>query len=546
MPVKQDMVVNMAFDPSIILGVKGLELPNPMNAMAQFSQIQNAQNQNALAQYQLSSAQRADEQQRSLYAAAQQPGFKLDFTTAVQYGAPGMAAFKTQQEAQAAGLTQEKLRGEILAQKPKLQNDVSEQFKKQLTNVNDYNSAVNWLDKQYKHPVLGPLMAQMPFEEAVRQIPQDPAKFQEWKAKNALGIEEFIKQNKPSVTAQGTGALTRLLSTPGLGFGGATVVPGSEAAMTATPGDLLADARAKQRLEFDQTKFKWEKDNPTMSIHENGDGTLLAVNTRTQKATPVVYGQTGIVPAPAGIPSAPAPAAAPSIMRQGAGIPGQRAPAIPGMTSVLDQTVPAAVTPPAAVPPVGTPGTPVQGKGTQMTETQSNAAMFGGAMAQAHNTMSDLEKKGVVKPHVGAEVMKGLARLSPDFFGKGENAANSAESAMRQITSSLGGITNDQAKLAQAQISFAIAYLRKTSGAAFGPSELSNTVQEFFPLIGEEKPVMDQKRSARERAIEGMKISTTSEGRKYIDQYAKPQSTALSAKAITHPSFPGFSIPASQ
>jgi hypothetical protein len=169
-----------------------------------------------LAQYQLSSAQRADEQQRNLYAAAQQPGFKLDFTTAVQYGAPGMAAFKTQQEAQAAGLTQEKLRGEILAQTPKLQNDVSEQFKKQLTNVNDYNSAVNWLDKQYKHPVLGPLMAQMPFEEAVRQIPQDPTKFQEWKNKNALGIEKYIEQNKPTTNVVNRSGQADIVQTPGL------------------------------------------------------------------------------------------------------------------------------------------------------------------------------------------------------------------------------------------------------------------------------------------------------------------------------------------
>jgi hypothetical protein len=192
------------------------ELPNPMNQLAQVSQIQNAQNQNALAQYQLSSAQRADEQQRNLYAAAQQPGFKLDFTTAVQYGAPGMAAFKTQQEAQAAGLTQEKLRGEILAQTPKLQNDVSEQFKKQLTNVNDYNSAVNWLDKQYKHPVLGPLMAQMPFEEAVRQIPQDPTKFQEWKNKNALGIEKYIEQNKPTTNVVNRSGQADIVQTPGL------------------------------------------------------------------------------------------------------------------------------------------------------------------------------------------------------------------------------------------------------------------------------------------------------------------------------------------
>lgn len=346
----------MAFDPSIIMGYRGMgELPNPMNQLAQVSQIQNAQNQNALAQYQLSSAQRADEQQRSLYAAAANPDFKLDVNTALRYGPAGIAALKAQQEALSAGLTQQKLRGDILAQTPKLQNDVSEQFKKQLTNVNDYNSAVNWLDKQYKHPALGPLMAQMPFEEAVRQIPQDPAKFQEWKAKNALGIEEFIKQNKPSVTAQVTGALTRLLSTPGLGFGGATVVPGSEAAMTATPGDLLADARAKQRLQFDQTKFKWEKDNPTLTIQEDQNG-LLAVNTRTGMATPVVYGPTGFQPAPAAAPGA-------SMMRQQpAALPGQRTPAIPGMASVLDQTgAPAAMPVPAEVG-ARMPGMPVGSK----------------------------------------------------------------------------------------------------------------------------------------------------------------------------------------
>lgn len=196
----------MAFDPSIIMGYRGIgELPNPMNQLAQVSQIQNAQNQNALAQYQLSSAQRADEQQRSLYAAAANPDFKLDVNTALRYGPAGIAALKAQQEAQAAGLTQEKLRGEILAQTPKLQNDVSEQFKKQLTNVNDYNSAVNWLDKQYKHPVLGPLMAQMPFEEAVRQIPQDPAKFEDWKNKNALGIEKYIEQNKAQLSSKDIG-----------------------------------------------------------------------------------------------------------------------------------------------------------------------------------------------------------------------------------------------------------------------------------------------------------------------------------------------------
>ena len=238
----------MAFDPSIIMGYRGMgELPNPMNQLAQVSQIQNAQNQNALAQYQLSSAQRADEQQRSLYAAAANPDFKLDVNTALRYGPAGIAALKAQQEAHSAGLTQQKLRGEISAQTPKLQNDVSEQFKKQLTNVNDYDSAVNWLDKQYKHPVLGPLMAQMPFEEAVRQIPQNPTKFQEWKNKNALGIEKYIEQNKPTTFETSTGQVKQRMSMPGLG-GAATPIAGSFMKQVPTPGEELRHKDAIARL----------------------------------------------------------------------------------------------------------------------------------------------------------------------------------------------------------------------------------------------------------------------------------------------------------
>ena len=109
----------MAIDPNIAMGYRGVELANPLAQYGQIAQIQNAQNQNALAQYQLSSAQRSDEQQNKLYAAAQQPNFKLDFQSAIQYGAPGLAAYKAQQEAAGTALTQAKTQGEIGAQKTK-------------------------------------------------------------------------------------------------------------------------------------------------------------------------------------------------------------------------------------------------------------------------------------------------------------------------------------------------------------------------------------------------------------------------------------------
>lgn len=58
-------------DPSIAMGYKPVQIENPINQMAAYSQLQGAQNQNALAQYQLSAAQRADEAtniQNQLYA----------------------------------------------------------------------------------------------------------------------------------------------------------------------------------------------------------------------------------------------------------------------------------------------------------------------------------------------------------------------------------------------------------------------------------------------------------------------------------------------
>ena len=159
-----------------------------------------------------------------------------------------------------------------------------------------------------------------------------------------------------------------------------------------------------------------------------------------------------------------------------------------------------------------------------MTETQSNAALFGGAMAQANATMKELEKAGTVKNAVIPAMMQSLVGLVP--LGVGEKVADQIESIARTDPTSLVGPNADQQRLAQAQIAFATAYLRKTSGASFGASEVSNTIKEFFPMIGEGDKVIKQKTEARERAIEGMKISTTKEGQAYIDRYMGGQSKA--------------------
>ena len=99
-----------------------------------------------------------------------------------------------------------------------------------------------------------------------------------------------------------------------------------------TKTQSFADKNAAARLAFEKEKFNFEKANPGYELKEDADGNFFGVNKRTLQAVPVTVGN-GV------------PAATPVV--SGVGMPGPRAAqpsvqAIPGMTSVLDQTVPAA------------------------------------------------------------------------------------------------------------------------------------------------------------------------------------------------------------
>jgi len=515
----------MAIDPNIALGVRGIEIANPLAQYGQVSQIQNYQNQNALAQYQLATAQREQESVNALnqaYAKAYNPQTgEVDLNTLRQtlstggFGSKLPGLEKTFGELEKQKLEALKLKGEVTAQPTKLEAEKSNLIDAKLKQSRSFLDTINpldpkapeqylaWHQANHADPVLGPTLAARGVtpEQSMARIQQaiqaGPQAFADLINQSKLGTEKFMELNKPSTFAQDTGGGGRLMTRPGLG-GVATVVPGSEFTKGKTFADITAERQANlsaSRLAFDQNKFAWEKANPGFELKEAEDGSIVGVNKRTLQAFPVSIG--GAAP-----PTTPA---------AGAGMPGARAPApvvqtIPGMTSVLDQQA-----------PVAAPSVPLMGKGTAMTEAQSNAAMFGGAMSQAQNTIKQLEKSGTVKNAVVPGLLSGLAQMVP--FGVGENIGNVIQSTFNADPTGLIGPNADQQKLAQAQLAFATAYLRKTSGAAFGASEVSNTIKEFFPLIGDSQKVIAQKEAARDRAVEGMKMSTNKEGRKYIEGY---------------------------
>jgi hypothetical protein len=355
----------MALDPNIALGVRPLEVPNQLAQYGQLAQIQNAQNQNALAQYQLSAAQRADEQQSNLYAAAKQPNFKLDFSTAIQYGAPGIAAYKAQQESS-------KTQGEIDAQVRKAALDRADAFSTALAPLVTNVQAGKPLTHNDVFAQANRLVAQgLLRKEDLGTIPMNAAELPSFVMNMATATEnsrKTLQTYMPKTRDRDIGGVIQTIQDnpmmPGYGM--------PVAGMAATPKtQTFADINAAATLKFNKDKFAWEKANPTLSIQQTPTG-YVAVNTTNGMAIPVLYGQDGFQAA-GGAQPATAPGA--SMMRQPpAALPGQRTPAIPGMASVLDQTAAPAVAPtvePMALP-VGTPGTPVMGKQSELKPIPSN------------------------------------------------------------------------------------------------------------------------------------------------------------------------------
>ena len=211
----------MPIDPRISLGVQPLQVADPMARYSQLAGIQSAQNQNALAQYQLSAAQRSDEQQNKLYAASQQPEFKLDFASAIKYGAPGIAAFKAQEEAAAAGLTRDKQKVDLLDSKLKQSRSFLDTL-----NPADPNAPaayLRWLEANHADPLIGAALKarDVTVEQSRAQIQaaidKGPQAFAELINGSKLGTEKFMELNKPSTTVVDQSGQKQMFQTPGLG-----------------------------------------------------------------------------------------------------------------------------------------------------------------------------------------------------------------------------------------------------------------------------------------------------------------------------------------
>jgi hypothetical protein len=149
------------------------------------------ENQNALAQYTLGKAKREDAQQNELYAAVRQPGFKLDIGTAMRFGAPGLAAYKAQEEAATRGvdlqIKQKTLAGlpnKQLLDESNLLNQALDRYKSEVPKIQTPDAVASYVQQTYADSIIGPYAAKLkPLDQAIEEnVAQFTANPDKWRA----------------------------------------------------------------------------------------------------------------------------------------------------------------------------------------------------------------------------------------------------------------------------------------------------------------------------------------------------------------------------
>jgi hypothetical protein len=287
---------------------------------------------------------------------------------------------------------------------------------------------------------------------------QQPGGLERLINESRLGVAKFAEMNKPSNVQQSMGGSVRTLAIPGMG-GEATVVPGSQATMEMTPGQVRAAADAKLSREQSERHFQaggytYDLDRG-IRIDRNGIATPLM-----QQAPPVGGAAVG-----GGVPSnAPVSGGIPTGRGSAAGL------------------------------------VPLGPKPEKLNESQGNATAFGLRMKESEAILEDLAKKGV---------FRGAMVESIPFVGG---------AAGKLLPSTLGGTTQQQQQVNQAKSNFITAVLRKESGAAIPDSEFEKEDNKYFPQLNDNPKVIQQKANARRLAIEAMKFQA-GPGAKEIDKY---------------------------
>ena len=263
----------MAFDPSIIMGYRGMgELPNPMNQLAQVSQIQAAQQQRQMNALKMQEAQSAAEERNAL---RQLNPASADYENQLFKVSPqlGISYRKDKTAAEASEAVRQKNLVETAAAKSKFNSQMLRDISGRPSdaNVNAYlediqASAIHNDAEKAKAKTAVEDLLKLPFEERKTYLAAQGAQPKELMdlyaskpVERSDGQSKWLEESNPRLPTFGQRVREAIPEqvTPGQASTAATALAGQKVTMR---GQDLVNARAKENIDIHKETQRREAD----------------------------------------------------------------------------------------------------------------------------------------------------------------------------------------------------------------------------------------------------------------------------------------------
>ena len=270
-------------DPNIAMSYRGIEIPNQLAQYGQLAQIQNAQNQNSLAQYQLGAAQRQDAAQNAMSEAWKasvnaETGAVDEKVLIKNMAARGAAHLipdmqSKMLESQVKKATLKKTQTETDDKEFDLKKKRLDRSFTDLTNFNTIGDVLGHIKKQLDAGEIDQITAQ----QLASQVPQSDAdlpKFQIAMLRKTLGAKDQLELSKQTTkdTDRGGYIERQTYDWQGKPVGNPVKLP-----KTATIADTIAQGRLgveRERLAQDATGVVYQED---------ANGNVIALPSKLKK-----------------------------------------------------------------------------------------------------------------------------------------------------------------------------------------------------------------------------------------------------------------------
>lgn len=294
-------------DPNIAMSYRGIELPNQLAQYGQMQQIQNAQNQNRLADLQYNAAQMALQKQQAVQAYRSQNDPKSsNYYAGLRELDPMLALEEEGKQADVA-----KTQAEVAAKQFETQNKKLDFTLQAIGSSPTPERAISYIKKGLQDGIFSMEEASGNLAKLQNITPEDFAKYRMGQLQRTLAAKDQLEALAPQIDLQDVGGSLIALQGNRYQPGYKQPVPGfAPIPKTATIGERTAQGN----LSLAQQKFQFEQANPGITVQTTEDGSLVGVNNRTGQAMPITMGG-GAPAAPTGGPGMPAAPAAGTPLR---------------------------------------------------------------------------------------------------------------------------------------------------------------------------------------------------------------------------------------